>query len=98
MLQDLSIFLYKYFFGGLTSQAGKIKWPKFFEIRGCETGWNKCITGIVKSINNVLIYILIEPEHHKRVIFAQENDHFPKFYEANNKVNKVGPEVYWQVT
>ncbi|MDP2113550.1 MAG: transposase [Bacteroidota bacterium] len=35
-------------------------------------------------------YILNQPEHHKRVSFAQEYDHFLKFYQANYKVDKVG--------
>ena len=43
------------------------------------------------GIDKVCKYILNQPEHHKRVSFAQEYDHFLKFYEANShKVNKVG--------
>lgn len=43
------------------------------------------------AIDKVCKYILHQPEHHKRVSFAQEYDHFLKVYEANlYKVNKVG--------
>ena len=42
------------------------------------------------GIDNVCKYILNQPEHHKRVSFAQEYDHFLKFYQANYKVDKVG--------
>jgi REP element-mobilizing transposase RayT len=43
------------------------------------------------GIDKVCKYILNQPEHHKRVSFAQEYDQFLKFYEANSyKVNKVG--------
>jgi len=41
------------------------------------------------GIDNVCKYILKQPEHHKRVSFAQEYDHFLKFYQANYQVNKV---------
>jgi hypothetical protein len=43
------------------------------------------------DIDKVCKYILNQPEHHKKVSFAQEYDQFLKFYEANShKVNKVG--------
>lgn len=42
------------------------------------------------GIDNVCKYILNQPEHHKRVSFAQEYDQFLKFYQANYKVDKVG--------
>ena len=49
------------------------------------------------GIDNVCKYILNQPEHHERVSFAQEYDHFltcpdpsGKFYQANYKVDKVG--------
>ena len=42
------------------------------------------------GIDNVCKYILNQPEHHKKVSFAQEYDHFLKFYQANYKVDKVG--------
>lgn len=42
-------------------------------------------------VDRVYKYILNQPEHHKRVSFAQEYDHFLKVYQANiHKVNKVG--------
>lgn len=42
------------------------------------------------SIDNVCKYILNQPEHHKRVSFAQEYEHFLKFYQANYKIDKIG--------
>ena len=43
------------------------------------------------GIDNVCKYILNQPEHHKRVSFAEEYDRFLRYYEANRyKVNKVG--------
>ena len=42
------------------------------------------------SIDNVCKYILNQPEHHKRVSFAEEYDHFLKVYQANYKIDKIG--------
>ena len=42
------------------------------------------------GIDAVCKYILNQPEHHKRVSFAQEYDRFLKVYQANNKIDKIG--------
>jgi len=42
------------------------------------------------GIDAVCKYILNQPEHHKRVSFAQEYEHFLKVYQANYKIDKIG--------
>ena len=61
--------------------AGQFKWQQ-----------SAAAFSVSKSgIDKVCKYILNQPEHHKRVSFAQEYDQFLNFYEANShKVNKVG--------
>lgn len=57
-------------------------------------GWQQSAAAFSVSksgIDNVCKYILNQPEHHKRVSFAQEYDHFLKFYQANYQVDKVEP-------
>ena len=42
------------------------------------------------GIDAVYNYILNQPEHHKRVSFAQEYERFLKVYQANHKIDKIG--------
>ena len=42
------------------------------------------------GIDAVYNYILNQPEHHKRVSFAQEYERFLKVYQANFKIDKIG--------
>ena len=42
------------------------------------------------GIDAVYNYILNQPEHHKRVSFAQEYERFLKVYQANYKIDKIG--------
>jgi len=44
------------------------------------------------GIDNVCKYILNQSEHHKKVSFVQEYDHFLKFYQVNHKPDKVRPQ------
>jgi REP element-mobilizing transposase RayT len=42
------------------------------------------------GIDAVYNYILNQPEHHKKVSFAQEYERFLKVYQANFKIDKIG--------